>query len=123
MKTYVIKTEYGTLRLVLAAARYGALPHNASPLAVIAYEKEPEEGEEPFEVPYGTLTKNLDPWTGRRDQTDNRAFVKDYAENAHWAPALMKQLVKDGAAVPTGVVLPGPNGVRFRLYEFDTDKF
>ena len=119
METYEINAFGRKITVRLEALRYGKLPHCDDPLAIRVIEVHPDGEEEP----YGTLTLNLDPWTGRSFQSEKRAFVKIYSENEGWAQELLRLLEGKGAARNTGLYIENTWGVRYPLYEFEPEKF
>lgn len=130
MKTYQID-HYGPVTVALSIGAYQGMPHCDSPLAIEVLSPCDDEdeffdpgkdGEEmPLEL-YGTLTTNLDPYTGEKKQAENRAFVKLHAENDPWAKQLLDQLVAEGIAKYTGKIGLDAAFQSYPLVEFDLEK-
>ena len=127
MKTYTID-HYGKTNVVLSIGAYRSMSHTKNPLAieVLAPEEgvdpDPDDEDGPYMEPYGTLTVNLDPYTGEKHQSDNRAFIKTCSENDPWAKQLVDALVKDGIAKFAGKIVRGDFGQTYPLYEFNIEK-
>lgn len=124
MKKYIIN-HYGQHEVMLSICSYRPLPHCETPLAIEVLcpaEEEDDEEDGPYMESYGTLTVNMDPYTGRKDQGENRAFIKTYSENDPWAMQLINALKEEGIARYAGKMVQGGFGQTLPLYEFDLEK-
>lgn len=72
---------------------------------------------EDYPEPYMNLTVNLDGWTGRKTQSDTRAYVNinDYGFG------VLRFIRETGIGKPTGITCAS-GFLQYPLYEFDLEK-